>query len=233
MNLNLRETARLLQTSERTIYSWVKDKGLPAHRINEQLRFHRSELLEWAVANGMAVASNLFESSDTPEEKIYGLAEALEAGGIHYHVPGTDKTSVLESIIRVIPFPPETDKSLLLNVFLNRESMGSTGIGNGIAIPHVRNPMVFHTSHLMISLCFLENAIEFDALDGKPVHTLFTIVSPTIQLHLNCLSRLASALRQPSFADVISHRAPKEEIMKVLRGIDIQVPPVSIKRSEP
>ena len=231
MNLNLRETARLLQTSERTIYSWVKDKGLPAHRINEQLRFNRSELLEWAVANGTAVAGDLFESADTSEDRISGLAEALEAGGVHYRVSGTDKPSILESVIRVIPFPPETDKTLLLNVFLNRESMGSTGIGNGIAIPHVRNPIVFHASHLMISLCFLEKAIEFDAIDGKPVHTLFTIVSPTIQLHLNCLSRLASALRQPSFADVISRQAPKEEIMKIVRSIDLQAPLSPIKRS--
>ena len=47
----------------------------------------------------------------------------------------------------------------------------------------------------MATLCFLEHPIEFGALDGQPVHTLFTIVSPTIKAHLHLLSRLAFALR--------------------------------------
>ena len=68
-----------------------------------------------------------------------------------------------------------------------RESLGSTGIGDGIAIPHVRNPIVMHIPRPTITLCFLEHPIDFGALDGQPVHTLFTIVSPTVRAHLHLL----------------------------------------------
>src|SRR5438034_985186 len=62
-----------------------------------------------------------------------------------------------------------------------REALQSTGVGDGIAIPHVRNPIVLHVSRPMITLCFLERPIDFGALDGKPVHVLFSLISPTVR----------------------------------------------------
>ena len=85
-------------------------------------------------------------------------------------------------------------------MILARESLGSTGFGGGIAIPHVRNPIVLHIPRPMITLCFLETPIEFGAIDGMPVHTLFTLVSPTVRAHLHLLSRLTYGLRLPDFS---------------------------------
>jgi len=64
------------------------------------------------------------------------------------------------------------------------------------------------------------NPIEFEVGDGKPVHTLFTIVSPTVKVHLHLLSRLAFALRQPAFADVIARQRSCEEILACASAID-------------
>ena len=85
---------------------------------------------------------------------------------------------------------------------LAREAIAPTAIGEGIAIPHVRNPVVLHVGRPSITLCFLEQPIEYDALDGKPVHTLFTIVSPTTRAHLHLMSKLSFVLRD-------SGRAPR------------------------
>ena len=101
--------------------------------------------------------------------------------------------------------------------------MGSTGIGEGVAIPHVRNPIVMHIPKPMITLCFLEHAIDFGALDGKPVHTLFTIVSPVISAHLNLLSRLAFAMRHQSFSNAIRQQASRDNIYSAAGEVDLAV----------
>ena len=156
---------------------------------------------------------------DTPGT-ILGLEEALRAGGIYYRVGGQDKSSALRAVVEVIPLPDEVDRSFLLEVLLARESLGSTGVGDGIAIPHVRNPIVMHIPKPMISVCFLESEIDFMALDGKPVHTLFTILSPTIKAHLNLLSRLAYALRDSEFNAAIVQKASREQILAHAGRVD-------------
>ena len=71
-----------------------------------------------------------------------------------------------------------------------------------------------------MALCFLETPIDFEAIDGKPVHTLFTIVSPTIKAHLNLLSKLSFGLRSPSFAGVIANTGSREEIFQEAGRLD-------------
>ena len=201
MDLSVRDSAQLLKVSEKTIYRWVKQGKLPAYRINEQYRFNRAELLEWATSQRLNVSADIFAEPDSGGP-VVGLTDALKAGGIHYRLSGADKLSVLQSLVEVMPLPEQVDRQFLLQVLLARESLGSTALGNGIAVPHVRNPIVMHIPRPMVTLCFLEQAIEFGALDGQPVHTLFTIVSPTIRAHLHLLARLGFALRQPAFVEV-------------------------------
>ena len=82
-----------------------------------------------------------------------------------------------------------------------------------------------HILRPMVTLCFLEEAIEFGALDGQPVHTLFTIVSPTIRAHLHLLARLGFALRQPAFAAVIAQHGSREAILAASQAVDGSIPP--------
>ncbi len=127
---------------------------------------------------------------------------------------------MLRSVVEVMSLPDEVDREFLLQVLLARESIGSTAMGDGIALPHVRNPVVMHISKPMVALCFLEKPIDFAAVDGAPVHTLFTIVSPTIRAHLSLLSRLAFALRDGEFTAVIRNKGTREEILSQVRRLD-------------
>jgi len=77
-------------------------------------------------------------------DQVVSLEEGLRAGGVFYRVGGKDKESVIKEIVQIMPLPEEVDRAYLLEVLLARESLGSTGIGEGIAIPHVRNPIVMH-----------------------------------------------------------------------------------------
>lgn len=221
MRLRVRDAAELLDVSEKTVYRWIAQKGLPVHRVNEQYRFNRAELLEWAAGQQVPVSPKMLEE---PEDAfIPSLADALRAGGVHYRVGGTDKPSALRSVVEILPLPDGVDREFLLQVFLARESVGSTAIGDGIAIPHVRNPITLHVTQPLVSLSFLENSIDFQAIDGKSVHTLFTIISPTIKAHLNLLSKLAYGLRGSPFAEAVASRASRESILATAALLDSQL----------
>jgi len=222
MKLTVHDAAKLLSTTERTIYRWIKEGTIPHQRINDHYRFHRAELLEWATARGLVISVDAVPPSrPAGDAPMPSLAAALRAGGVHYHVEGTDRDSTLRAVVRRMPLENEDDRELLLDVMLAREALGSTGVGEGIAIPHVRSPIVLHTAMSSITLCFLDQPISFGAIDGRPVHTLFSFVTLTIRSHLYLLSRLSAALQTPAFKKAIVERAPAAEILAEAERVDL------------
>jgi PTS system nitrogen regulatory IIA component len=220
MQLSIRDLTRLLDVSESVVARWIKQRGLPAQHVAGQYRVNRAELLEWATANQVRVSLELFDHLEADAESAPSLAEAMEAGGIHYGLKDTNKDGALRALVQVLPLPDGVDRELLLRLFLAREASASTAIGNGIAIPHVRNPIVLHVSRPAVTLAFLERPVEFGALDGLPVHVLFSIISPTNRSHLQLLSRLSFALHDGRLRDAVVRQAPREEILGEFRRVE-------------
>jgi PTS system nitrogen regulatory IIA component len=230
MQLTVKDVAGLLNISEKTVYRWIDERKLPGYRLSGQYRFNRAELLEWATANRINVSPRIFEEPQGSSALLPELSSALEAGGIFYRLAGKDKPAVLRSVVDVLRLPEKVDRQFLLQVLLAREALESTAIGDGIAIPHVRNPIVLHVPQPMVTLCFLETPVDFQALDGQPVQTLFTLISPTIRAHLHLLSRLTFALRDPGFKSLIVRQAARDEILPAVKQISdsLCVPVVNI-----
>jgi PTS system nitrogen regulatory IIA component len=224
MQLSVKDTARLLNVSEKTIYRWIKQQVIPAYRINEQFRFNRSELLDWAASRRIQVSPDIFRETENSKTPLPYLSEALKAGGIFYRIGGSDKPTVLRSVVDVLNLPEEVDRDFLYQVLMARESLGSTGIGDGIAIPHVRNPVVLHVSKPGMSLCFLDHPIEFGSIDGRPVSVLFTLISPTVRAHLHMLSRLSFVLQNHDFKIAIKDQAPRDALIETLTRAEAAIP---------
>ena len=220
MQLVVKDVARLFNVSEKTVYRWIDQGILPAYRINDQYRFNRAELLEWATSRRMNVSPDIFAEPESSATPLPSLVEALQAGGIFYRIGGTEKESVLRAVVETLRLPEEVDRGFLLRVLLARETLESTGIGDGIAIPHVRNPVVLHVARPLITLCFLEQAVEFGALDGKPVSIVFSLISPTVRAHLRLLSRLSFALQDPRFKAVLQRQSARDEIFAEAHRIE-------------
>jgi PTS system nitrogen regulatory IIA component len=225
MQLSVADVAKLLGVSGKTVYRWVKDGRLPAYRLGQQFRFNRSELLEWATAQRVPVAPHGFDAVEAGGAPV-SLSEALRAGGIYYRVGGTTKREALQAAVETLRLPEHVDREVMLAVLLARESLSSTGIGNGIAIPHPRNPIVLQLSQSAVTLCFLERGIDFGAVDGRPVDKLFVITSSTVRAHLHLLSQLAWVVRQPSVRLALDEQARRERIFEefALREAEIPTP---------
>jgi PTS system nitrogen regulatory IIA component len=220
VQLTVRDVSRFLNVSEATVTRWIKQRGMPAQYVGGQYHFNRAELLEWATANRIQVSLEMFDHLGTEEESVPDLAEALEAGGIFYQLPNTNKERALRALVQVLPLPEGIDRELLVRLFLAREASATTGIGDGIALPHVRNPIVLHVARPMVTLCFLERPVEFGALDGKPVHVLFSLICPTMRSHLQILSRLSHALHDAKFKEVVTRQGQREEILQEARRVE-------------
>lgn len=220
MQLTIRDLTKLLNEAEGTVSRWIRQRGLPARQVGWQYRVNRAELLEWATANGVRVSLELFDHLEANAEAIPSLAEALEMGGIRYNLDGTDRQRALSALVQVLPLPEGMDRELLLRLFLAREASASTAIGEGIAIPHVRNPIVLHVSRPLLTLAFLSQPVDFGAPDGNPVHVLFSIISPTTRSHLQLLARLSFALHDDSLRRAVISHAAQEAILREIRRVE-------------
>ena len=214
MQLTAKDAAKLFRASEKTIQEWIDERGLPTHRVNDQIRFNQIELLTWAAANGISVSPEVLHDPESGDSPLTSVTNALEAGGIFRGVGGHDKQTVLRAMVDVLKLPQEVDREFLYHVLSAREALGSTGVGGGIAIPHPRNPIVLHVDRPTIALCYLKEPIDFAALDGLPVRILFALISPTIRMHLHLISRLAYMLHDSGFKDVVTREGPDEDILR-------------------
>ena len=120
--------------------------------------------------------------------------------------------------------PDPVNRDFLLQALLAREQLQSTGVGDGIALPHVRNPSVLEITTPMVCLCFLDAPVEFGALDGKPVKILFAPLSPNVRIHLHLLSRLSFAMRDPKFRTLLASEGRRDELLEAARALDPDVP---------
>ena len=213
MQLTLRQAAGYLSVSEATARRWITERGLPVHEVNERLYLNAVELWEWAVEQGVNVSRSLLDHARRAPDAVPSMSELLRAGGIFHDIDATNKLELRRAFVERLPLPPEQDRATLVSVLEAREAMGSTGIGDGIAIPHVRNPIVLHLDHPFVTLGLLRHPIDFEAMDGKPVHALFMVVSPTVPVHLRILAQLGFLLRDDDLRAMMRSRAPAEEML--------------------
>lgn len=217
MHLNVRQASELLEVSEKTLYRWIKKGEIPVHRVLDQYRFHRVELLEWAVRRHIRVSPRIFDEPEARGQVQPSLHEAVQLGGVVYHLAGSTKAEVVRSLVEALRLPEEVDRGFLGDVLLAREGLGSTAVGDGIAIPHPRSPVVLYLKRPTCTISFLERPIDYGALDGKPVDTLFTLLSPHVTGHLHLLSRLGLILQHAGLRDALHRRALREELLEALR----------------
>jgi PTS system nitrogen regulatory IIA component len=220
MRLTPRQASTLLDVEEATLQRWIEDRELPVHQVQERVYINPVELWEWAVEHGIPVPQALLEAARRQKEEVPSLSALLAAGGIHVDLEGGDKASVLRAVAVRLPLPAHIDREALFSMLEAREAMGSTGIGAGIAIPHVRNPIVLNVEHPLVSLFVLHREIDFDAVDGLPVRALFVVVSPTISLHLRILARLGHVLQDPTLRSLLKASAPASDVTERIRVLE-------------
>lgn len=216
MKLTVSEAASLLGSPEDRVYDWIEADDLPAQKIRGQFRINRTDLLEWATERNIGVSPRAFgRERGTPS-----LAEALRAGGAHHQIEGSDLGTVLRNIVELLPLSDPSDREILLQILLARNAIGVTPVGGGIAIPHVRTPIILAPTDAVLALAFLTAPLDLHAPDGNPVNTLFLLICPTIHVHLAMLARLAFGLKDDAFREAVRRRASTEDLVRIAAALE-------------
>ncbi|MBV6481764.1 MAG: PTS sugar transporter subunit IIA [Candidatus Omnitrophica bacterium] len=145
------------------------------------------------------------------------LADNLRDGRILISIEGRTKADILKSMIAVLENQGIISNSeKLFADFLDRESKGSTGIGNGIAIPHVRSDQVQQLEYVFANSV---EGVDFESLDGEPVHILFLMVAPAGShgIHIKALARISRILNDEGTRVRLRKATTPDEIIQLIR----------------
>ena len=130
------------------------------------------------------------------------------------------KKEVLEELTgALLNCKADLDKEALVEVLLEREQLGSTGIGDGIAIPHGKVPDL---DELIVSFGRSTLGIEFDSMDGRPTHLFFLLIAPenSAGVHLRALAKISRLLKSAHFRQRLLEAGTREELFQVIQEED-------------
>ena len=145
------------------------------------------------------------------------ITEFLDKRGIKIGLQSTEKADVLEELVEVLAVVKDIgDKKSIVRALLERESLGSTGIGQGIAIPHGKTNRV---KELVAVLGISHQGVDFEALDGELVYIFFLLVAPkeTAGPHLKALAQISRILRDSFFCELLRRCKTPDEVYELIR----------------
>jgi len=147
------------------------------------------------------------------------LTDFISENTIITDLKATDKKSVLEELSLPVSEITQIEHKDLVRVLIERENLGSTGIGNGIGIPHGK---LKNLKTLVLGLGVSRKGVNFDAMDGKPAYLFFLLLTPdnSTDLHLKLLARISKILKNEIFKEKIVHASKPEEILQLIGDID-------------
>lgn len=135
------------------------------------------------------------------------------------NLTSADRDAVLNELVNQIPQlanQPEARKTLL-RALQERELLHSTGIGDGIALPHARNALVGLVDEPIVVFARHASGIPYGAIDGAPARLFFLLIAPTVTQHLGILARLSRILRDPKVRQNLLSADRPEKVISLLR----------------
>lgn len=144
------------------------------------------------------------------------LSEIFNPDFIIEDLKATDKKAVLEELTQIITEQePHLDKTKLLHVLSEREKLGSTGIGDGVALPHGK---LKGLDKMLISFGRSKNGLDFDSIDNKPAYLFFLLLAPedAAGIHLKSLAKISKMLKNGNFRRRLIEADSKEEIYNII-----------------
>ncbi len=152
------------------------------------------------------------------------IVEFLNEKAVSANLKATNKEGIIRELVDLLAKAEGIrNKEELVRVLLNREALGSTGIGQGVGIPHGKTDAV---KKLVAAFGVCHQGVEFDALDGDPVYILFLLVAPEDSAgpHLKGLARISRLLKDKFFRESLKQLADEKAILKLIREEDAKKP---------
>ena len=147
------------------------------------------------------------------------LAQLIHRGGVFKNVEGSTPQEVYSKVCKMIDLPEGMSSEQVYNALCDREAVLSTAVGNGIALPHARAPIMRDASEQRICVVYLKNPIDMKAPDEREVFVMFVLLAHNSQIHLKVLSSLAALFRDSKFKKALEARADEEQLAAIIKEL--------------
>jgi fructose-specific phosphotransferase system IIA component len=145
------------------------------------------------------------------------ILDFLAPEAIKIPLDAGNKRQALEEMVKILAKTGRvSDEKKVCDILLEREELGSTGIGQGIAIPHGKSDAV---KELAAAFAISRDGLPFDALDGEPVHLLFMLVAPegSAGIHLKALARISGLLKDKFFRKALLAAQTRDDVVRIIQ----------------
>lgn len=239
MGLKVKDVADLLNVSETTIRRWISDGKIPKFRINQNDLFSRQELENWLISHKLDIThggSPFTQRQEAQSEKDikprqaatggskqFSLFRAIHKGDVLHHITGKSKEEIIRSTMRKVSKNLHVDADVMTDLLLDRERLMPTALNNGIGVPHTRDTLLNAHQDIVI-VVFLDEPLDYGALDGRPVHTLFFLFACEDKRHLHLLAKIAHLSSQPHALEFFQSKPSKEKMLAFVKEWESRVP---------
>ena len=145
------------------------------------------------------------------------LSELIHRGGVYFNVKGKTPQEIYSTISKAAHLPAELPSETLFAELCQREELMSTAVGNGIALPHPRYPLLKKMDEQRIIVCFLDNPLIMNAPDAKPVYVMLILLTSSSQVHLKVLSQLAFLFQKKEFRSILEKKPSEPELITAVK----------------
>lgn len=148
------------------------------------------------------------------------IMDFLNEKAVSANLKAQDKAGVIRELVEMLSKAGAIkDKEELINALLSREALGSTGIGQGIGIPHSKSNKV---KELVAAFGLSRKGVNFESLDGEPVYIFFLLVAPEESAgpHLKALARISRLLKDKYFRDILREAKDEKDIIRIITDED-------------
>ncbi len=157
---------------------------------------------------------------DAPKLQHIKLSSLLKGQFINLDLKGDSKIEVIRELVKLIAKSKKLkNNKAFFNAVIERENMGSTGIGNGVAIPHAKSKGV---QRFVLAFARKNEGIDFQALDGEKTHLFFILASPQedVGKHLKVLAAISHLVKDKFIIESLKRADNKKEILKIISGYE-------------
>jgi PTS system nitrogen regulatory IIA component len=237
MDLKIKDVAELLNISETTVRRWLAEGKIPAYRINHQYRFSRGEIQAWVMnqkLGKLTLDPHTEEASGDATEtdgntttasgiQQFSLYRAIHKGGVMKLHGVHTKEEVIRQAMIPIAERLDVDAVGLAELLLDRERLQPTALNHGFGIPHTRDFLLKGSSDA-VTVVFLDQPIDYDALDGQPVDTLFFLFACEDKRHLHLLAKIALLCSKPQAIEFLASRPSENELLAFIKEWESSIP---------
>ncbi len=196
--LTLQEMAGYLRVAERSILRMAQAGELPGIKVASQWRFMRSVVDDWLINRMREVPGGRLVDLIQAGEASLPLSRLASPDLVNLAIRPGSKRAVLDQLIEPLARGGLlADRQDFLARLLAREELISTGLENGVALPHLREPRECAIGRPVLAIGVCPQGTEYDSLDGRPTHLFLLACSLTLQEHLKNMARIALLLRRP------------------------------------